>query len=112
MSKEKNIDKDRGDGKEEVSLVPLYSPLDVSRGLQAYRRGNVVLYTVRGEPAKIMELIEELDSHGINEIVALVSHRSDQKTQEEGTTAIVKTGNGRKAPPASPDGAEGVEGDN
>ena len=57
------------------SLVPLYSPLDVSRGIQAYRRGDVILYTVRGEPRKVQELIGELDRRGVSELVALVSHR-------------------------------------
>ncbi|MFP4028547.1 MAG: hypothetical protein ACLFWL_12210 [Candidatus Brocadiia bacterium] len=58
-----------------VSLVPLYSPLDVSVGLQAYRRGDMILYTIRGEPAKVQELIQELDERGTEEVVALVSHR-------------------------------------
>ncbi len=61
-----------------VSLVPLYSPLDVSKGLQAYRRGDMILYTVRGKPEKVQELISELDGRGVNEVVALVSHHSDQ----------------------------------
>lgn len=61
-----------------VSLVPLYSPLDVSKGLQAYRRGEMILYTVRGEPSKVQELISELDGQGVNEVVALVSHHADQ----------------------------------
>lgn len=61
-----------------VSLVPLYSPLDVAKGLQAYRRGEMILYTVRGEPEKVQELISELDGRGVNEVVALVSHHADQ----------------------------------
>ncbi len=75
----------------EVSLVPLYAPLDVSRGLQAHRRGDVILYTVRGEPEKVRELINELDGRGVNELVALVSHRAGDKTVEEVSDAIVKT---------------------
>ncbi len=67
----------------EVSLVPLYSPLDVSRGLKAYRRGDVILYTVRGEPSKIQELINELDGRGVSEVIALVSHRTGDKTIDE-----------------------------
>ncbi len=73
-----------------VSLVPLYSPLDVSKGLQAYRRENVILYTVRGEPSKIQELIDELDGRGVNDVVALVSHRTDDKDSEELADAVVE----------------------
>ena len=58
------------------SLVPLYSPLDVTRGIQAYRRGDMILYTVRGEPGKVQELIGELGRRGVNELVALISHRA------------------------------------
>jgi len=65
-------DEDPGRG---GSLVPLYSPLDVTRGIQAYRRGDIILYTVRGEPSKVQELIGELDRRGVSELVALVSHR-------------------------------------
>ena len=65
-----------------VSLVPLYSPLDVSEGLQAYRRGNVILYTIRGEPQKVQELIGELDNRGVGELVALVSHRVEEPDEE------------------------------
>ncbi|MFP4176829.1 MAG: hypothetical protein ACOCR1_02530 [Planctomycetota bacterium] len=70
-------DADMGEG-DDVSLVPLYSPLDVSKGLQAYRRGEMVLYTVRGEPEKVQQLMDELDGRGVGEVVALVSHRADQ----------------------------------
>ncbi len=74
----------------EVSLVPLYSPLDVSRGLQAFRRGDVILYTVRGKPDKVHELIEELDKKGVNDVVALISHRTDGKDIEEVAEAIIE----------------------
>ncbi len=74
----------------EVSLVPLYSPLDVPRGMQAHRRGDVILYTVRGEPEKVRELINELDGRGVKELVALVSHRADAGEVEEVADAIVK----------------------
>lgn len=61
-----------------VSLVPLYSPLDVSKGLQAYRRGDMILYTVRGEPDRVKELLQELDGRGVSEVVALISHRAEE----------------------------------
>ncbi|MBS3761677.1 MAG: hypothetical protein KGZ25_00105 [Planctomycetes bacterium] len=35
----------------------------------------MILYTIRGEPAKVQELIQELDERGTEEVVALVSHR-------------------------------------
>jgi len=63
-------DEDPGRG---GSLVPLYSPLDVTRGIQAYRRGDIILYTVRGEPSKVQELIGELDRRGVSELVAHLS---------------------------------------
>jgi len=59
-----------------AALVPLYSPLDVTWGIQAYRRGDMVLYTIRGEPKKVEQLVRELDRRGVSEVVALVSHRA------------------------------------
>jgi hypothetical protein len=68
----------------ERALVPIHSPIDVSRGIQAFRRGEMILYTVRGEPEQVKELISELDKRGVNEIVAFVSHRrGDAKPLEE-----------------------------
>lgn len=63
--------------------MPVYSPLDVARGIKAYRRGGTILYTVRGEPDEVMELIDELKGRGVDEIVALVSHRSDDAQDDE-----------------------------
>ena len=91
MTEKDDIEKERNwEESEEVSLAPLYSPLDVSKGLQAYRRGEAILYTVRGEPAKVQELIDALDDQGVNEVVALVSHRQDDKAVEEIADAVVK----------------------
>jgi hypothetical protein len=73
----------------EVSLVPLYSPLDVTKGIQAYRRGDMILYTIKGEPEKVQELIGELNNTGVDELVAFVSHRSDRDIQDV-ADAIVK----------------------
>jgi len=58
------------------ALAPVYSPPDVTRGIQAYRRGDLILYTVRGEPSEVQQLIGELDRRGVGEVVALVSHRA------------------------------------
>jgi len=75
MADSENLKPEQKDQAPKGSLVPLYSPLDVRRGIQAYRRGDVILYTVRGEPRKVQELIGELDRRGVGELVALVSHR-------------------------------------
>jgi hypothetical protein len=78
MAKQEETKTQPATNDQNVSLVPLYSPLDVSKGLQAYRRGDMILYTVRGEPEQVKELISELDGRGVDEVVALVSHHSDQ----------------------------------
>lgn len=72
------------------SLVPMYSPLAVTQGIQAFRRGDMILYTVRGEPEQVIELIGELSRRGVRDVVALVSHQSDdQGTDEPPTEAEV-----------------------
>lgn len=73
-----------------MSLVPLYSPIDARKGLQAYRRGDVILYTIRGEPDKVRELIGELDKRGVDELVALVSHHIGPELTEEPAEAVVE----------------------
>ncbi len=64
------------------ALVPIYSPLDVAHGIQAYRRGDIIIYRIRGEPSEVMELIGELDRHGVGDVVALVSHRATGEQPE------------------------------
>lgn len=81
MSNKKNSD-DSTEKKEPGSLVPVYAGRDIARGVQAYRRGNVILYTVRGEPREVQELVGELDKDGVEEVVALISHRSEDETEE------------------------------
>jgi len=76
----------------QVALAPIYSPLDVAEGIQAYRRGDMILYTIRGEPSAVQKLIGELDRRGVGEVVALVSHRaadvdSDEPRDEGGSSA-------------------------
>jgi hypothetical protein len=80
------------DEERNVSLVPLYSPLDVSKGLQAYRRGDMILYTVRGEPDKVQELLTELDGRGVGEVVALVSHRAEEPEEVQTVEPEEKSG--------------------
>lgn len=85
------------DQERNVSLVPLYSPLDVSKGLQAFRRGDMILYTVRGEPEKVQELIRELDGKGVNEVVALVSHPAQEPEDVQTVEAEEKEEEGDKS---------------
>jgi hypothetical protein len=53
--------------------VPMYG--GVTEGVQAYRRGDVVVYTVRGGPSDVRELVDLLERDGAEELVALISHR-------------------------------------
>jgi len=86
MTAEKNPQ----DGVEEAgpsALVPIYAGYDIARGIQAQRRGSRIFYTIRGEPKQVLELIGELDKHGVREVVALITHRSsevDKEGQSEG----------------------------
>ena len=66
------------------SLVPMYAGQDVDQGIQAFRRGEMILYTVRGEPHEVQELVDELNKKGVNEVVALISHQSFEKQDEAG----------------------------
>ncbi|NLW51232.1 MAG: hypothetical protein GXY85_10415 [Candidatus Brocadiaceae bacterium] len=59
------------------ALVPTYGVSAVVPGMQAFRRDNVIFYTVRGEPEKVLELVGMLDRNGVNEVVALISHQAD-----------------------------------
>jgi hypothetical protein len=59
------------------ALVPFYGVPGVTPGIQAFRRGNIILYTVRGEPKEVQALIGQLDQQGVGEVVALISHRAD-----------------------------------
>ncbi|MFO8008910.1 MAG: hypothetical protein R6V05_14375 [Candidatus Brocadiia bacterium] len=64
-------------------LVPLYGGTDIVPGIQAFRRGDIVLYTVRGEPELVQELIGRLDREGIGELVAFISHRTGEEEADE-----------------------------
>jgi len=65
------------------TLVPFSG--GIVEGLQAYRQGNAILYTVRGEPRDVQELMEQLDADGVDEVIALISHesRDDAPTDTE-----------------------------
>ena len=58
-------------------LVPFYDVPGMFRGIQALRRGDMILYTIRGEPEAVIELMAQLDKKGVSEVVALISHQAD-----------------------------------
>ena len=60
------------------SLVPLYAGSNIVPGIQAFRRGDLILYTIRGEPKEVLELMGQLDREGVSEVVALISHRAEE----------------------------------
>ncbi|MCK4283393.1 MAG: hypothetical protein KAX44_03670 [Candidatus Brocadiae bacterium] len=65
------------------ALVPLYGGAIVP-GIQAFRRDDIILYTIRGEPKEVLELVGELDRQGVGEVVALISHPAqDEGAPEE-----------------------------
>ncbi|MFW6188802.1 MAG: hypothetical protein ACOC7T_00075 [Planctomycetota bacterium] len=66
-----------------ASLVPFYGGTEIVRGIQAIRRGDAVLYTVRGEPSEVRELIGQLDREGVGEVIALISHRLEEALPPE-----------------------------
>ncbi|MHC4788905.1 MAG: hypothetical protein ACYS8K_06845 [Planctomycetota bacterium] len=75
-------DAPRGTEEEEPhagSLVPFYGVPGIAPGIQAFRRGNIILYTVRGEPQKVLELMGQLDKQGVDEVVALISHEAAEE---------------------------------
>ncbi len=65
-------------------LVPLYSSTGIAPGIQAYRRGDTILYTVRGEPAEVQELIGQLDKKGVGEVIALITHSAEPPVLDVG----------------------------
>jgi len=62
-------------------LVPIDD--SVVKGIQAWRRGDAILYTVRGEPKEVGELILELEGQGIDEIIAMISHEAPPADADE-----------------------------
>jgi len=63
--------------------VPIHGAPIAPPGIQAFRRGDFILYTVRGEPAKVLELMGQLDRQGVGEVVALISHHAQQRAVPE-----------------------------
>ncbi len=58
-------------------LVPIYGGSDIVPGIQAFRRGNMILYSVRGEPDVVKELMGQLHKDGVEEVVAFISHHTE-----------------------------------
>jgi len=80
------VKKDKQDDaelREPAALVPIYGSPDIAKGIQAYRRGDAILYTVRGEPRLVRELMGELDKHGVDEVIALITHPSSRTAEEK-----------------------------
>ncbi len=67
------------------SLVPLSSGMDIVPGVQALRRGDVILYSVRGEPETVKELIGHLGRDGVREVVAFISHKALDARDDDGS---------------------------
>ncbi len=69
-------------------LVPIEGGPPIVPGIQAYRRGDIVLYTVRGEPRQVQELMGQLDNEDVGEVIALISHHAqDEPPPEEAADA-------------------------
>jgi hypothetical protein len=66
-----------------LSLVPLQGAPAIVPGIQAFRRGDVILYTVRGEPAEVQELMARLTDDNVGEVVALISHQATDDEEAE-----------------------------
>jgi hypothetical protein len=64
------------------ALVPVYGGTEIVPGIQAFRRGNAILYTVRGEPREVQELMSQLDEAGVDEVIALISHEAQDELAE------------------------------
>jgi len=86
------------DGATRGALVPTYGVSAIVPGTQAFRRDDVIFYTVRGEPQKVQELMGMLDREGVDEVVALISHQAEDTIEDA-----------QEAPPANdePDETEG-----
>lgn len=64
------------------ALVPIEHHADIVEGVQAYRRGDMIFYTVRGEPAVVKKLMGELSRSGVGQVVALISHPAAKPDDE------------------------------
>ena len=78
------------------ALVPSYGVSAIVPGTQAFRHGNVIFYTVRGEPGKVLELMGRLGREGVDEVVALIRHQAAEEPPQQPEAP----------PPAEPDDAD------
>ncbi len=67
-------------------LVPIEGGPPIVPGIQAFRRGDAVLYTVRGEPRQVQELMGQLDKAKVGEVIALISHQAQGEPPPEEET--------------------------
>jgi hypothetical protein len=77
---------DNGPGPPAGPLVPLEGGPSIVPGIQAFRRGDVVLYTVRGEPRQVQELMGQLDKAQVGEVIALISHHAPEEAPPDETS--------------------------
>jgi hypothetical protein len=73
-----------------TALVPFYGAPVIAPGIQAYRRGDIILYTVRGEPREVLELMGQLDQQGVGEVVALISHQAGEPAPPAGDEPVAE----------------------
>jgi len=76
-------DKNPVDEERPGPLVPLYGGRDIVPGIQAFRHGSAILYSVRGEPELVRELMGKLDEDGVDEVLAFISHRTERAIPPE-----------------------------
>jgi len=62
--------------------LPVRLPAKQEYGIQGFRRGDAVFYTVRGEPDEVSKLMQELKKWGVPEVIALVRHRAGPRRQD------------------------------
>lgn len=74
-------DKDDNSTPEKQETGPAPMPLygGVVDGIQAYRRGEDVVYSVQGRPEDVRQLLDLLERDGVEDVVALISHRPPEE---------------------------------
>jgi hypothetical protein len=77
MKRDKDKETDESGAAEAHTLAPMVQRGDIASGIQAFRRGEMVIYTVRGDPETVRELMSELERQGVGPVVALVSHPAE-----------------------------------
>jgi hypothetical protein len=78
------------------SLVPFYGVPSIKQGVQAFRRGDLILYTVRGEPEEVRRLMERLREEQVGEVAALITHQVEGEPAPEETPESDESDEGRQ----------------